>query len=140
MRAEINKLTYLKDLAPLNAKFLSDFEDAKKHATAIQHLTGIPASTNERLNLFKSISGSDPLEPALEFSRTKLDNLIAGAFDPKTPAFQRPSSQSAQEYSHELINIASSNTSIYRKAIQNLKKLHFQEPFYRKVQSVRSTQ
>ncbi|MNQ88398.1 hypothetical protein D3C85_1036580 [compost metagenome] len=139
-RAKLNKLTYLMEDAPRNAKYLSDLETAKKHAIASEHLTGSPVSVNERLNFLKSISGSEPSAPMLEFSLKKLRNIKNGEFDPKTPIFQRPSSQSAEAYTEEINSIWSSNTSVYKSEIQRLEKLHFQKLTAVRVQAVRSTQ
>ncbi|WP_052960532.1 RHS repeat-associated core domain-containing protein [Pseudomonas fluorescens] len=139
-RAKIHEMTYLADYAPKNTKFHNDFEEAKKHAEAIERLTGRPVSTNERLNFFKGIAGSEPDAPMLDYSTQKLFQFVAGEPDLNIPIFQRPSTQLAREYSKEIYNIKSSNTPIYKTEARRLEMLHFQDGFFREIQDVRSTQ
>jgi len=142
-RAKTNKMRYLMDNADRDTKYLSDLDSAKKHATALEKLTGSPVSGNERLNLLNSIKGSElgsKMGDFYEFSPTKLGEIRDGNFGSNIPIHQRPSRQTAQNYFTELfLTPENSNHKIYAQEIQRLEQLHFQEGTYRAAKRVRST-
>jgi RHS repeat-associated protein len=137
-RSKMNKIKYLAKTEPLNAKYRSDLKSAEKHAKAIESLTGIPVSGNQRLNLLKSIAGSEPSDLELIYSCRKLDNIKRGEYDPATPIFGRPSQQSARTYGHQMSNLQDSNTQIYHEEESRLFNLHFQDDYVRKRQQIRT--
>jgi hypothetical protein len=134
----MNKIKYLAEIEPQNAKYRSDLKSAEKHAKAIESLTGIPVSGNQRLNLLKSIAESEPSDLELIYSSRKLANIKRGEYDPATPIFGRPSQQSARIYDHQMIKLQDSNTQIYREEESRLFHLHFQDDSVRKRQQIRT--
>jgi RHS repeat-associated protein len=137
-RAKLNKINYLDDIEPQNAKYLSDLKSAEKHAKAIENLAGIPVSGNERLNLLNSIAESAPPNSGLLYSHKKLVDIIKGNYDPTTPIFGRPTQQSADTYLHELMISQNPNTQIYRQESKRVFNLHFQDSHVRKRQQIRT--
>jgi RHS repeat-associated protein len=137
-RSKINKIKYLAEIEPQNAKYRSDLKAAEKHAKAIESLTGIPVSGNQRLNLLKSIAVSEPSDFGLIYSYRKLNNIERGVYDPATPIFGRPSQQSAKTYDHQMINLQDSNTQIYLEEENRLHHLHFQDELVRERQQIRT--